>query len=413
VSRLNQRVSLMAVALALSSLSTTASAGGFGIGTQGGSGTGNAFAGGAAGAEDASVAWSNPAAMMALPEGRELTVAGHFIIPSFKFTDTGSTVPGVLGTGNGGDGGGLAVVPAVFSKRDLTPNLRFGLAINSPFGLSTDYAPGWQGQTVALESSIKTININPSLGYKVNDSLSIGGGVSVQKIDAKLSRFTGAGASGNVTLAADDIGYGFNFGLLMQMTPSTRIGFAYRSSIDYKLEGTAIFTGTSAAALNGNVNAKLKVPDSTSLSVFSTMGGRVEVMADLTYTGWSSVKSLDVYRASGTLLSSDPYNWKDTLRISVGGNYKLDPNTKLRFGLALDPTPSNDLNRTARLPDQDRTWLAFGVQYKMSQSGTLDVGYAHEFVKDATVNNAAAAGRLIGTYNNKADILSVQYSHRF
>jgi len=350
---------------------------------------------------------------MALPEGRELTVAGHFIIPSFKFTDTGSTVPGVLGTGNGGDGGGLAVVPAVFSKRDLTPNLRFGLAINSPFGLSTDYAPGWQGQTVALESSIKTININPSLGYKVNDSLSIGGGVSVQKIDAKLSRFTGAGASGNVTLAADDIGYGFNFGLLMQMTPSTRIGFAYRSSIDYKLEGTAIFTGTSAAALNGNVNAKLKVPDSTSLSVFSTMGGRVEVMADLTYTGWSSVKSLDVYRASGTLLSSDPYNWKDTLRISVGGNYKLDPNTKLRFGLALDPTPSNDLNRTARLPDQDRTWLAFGVQYKMSQSGTLDVGYAHEFVKDATVNNAAAAGRLIGTYNNKADILSVQYSHRF
>jgi long-chain fatty acid transport protein len=136
-------------------------------------------------------------------------------------------------------------------------------------------------------------------------------------------------------------------------------------------------------------------------------------MADLTYTGWSSVKSLDVYRASGALLSSDAYNWKDTLRVGVGANYKLDPNTKLRFGLAFDQTPSNDVNRTPRLPDQDRTWLALGVQYKMSQSGTMDVGYAHEFFKDATVNNAAAAGRLIGTFNVKADILSVQYSHRF
>lgn len=113
------------------------------------------------------------------------------------------------------------------------------------------------------------------------------------------------------------------------------------------------------------------------------------------------------------MLSSDPYNWKDTLRVGVGANFKLDPNTKLRFGLAFDPTPTNDVNRTPRLPDQDRTWLAFGVQYKTGQSGTVDVGYAHEFVKDSTVNNAAAAGRLIGTFSNKADILSVQYSHRF
>ena len=115
-------------------------------------------------------------------------------------------MPGVLGTGNGGDGGELAFIPNAFYKMDISPQLRFGFAVNVPFGLSTDYAPGWQGPTVALESAIKTINLNPSLGYKVSDTLSIGGGVSVQKIDAKLSRFTGAGASGNVTLAADDIG---------------------------------------------------------------------------------------------------------------------------------------------------------------------------------------------------------------
>lgn len=95
-------------------MTSTAVAGGFGIGTQSGSGTGNAFAGGAAAADDASVAWSNPAAMTALPMGKQVTFAGHVIMPSFRFTNNGSTVPGVLGTGTGGDGGDLAVIPNGF-----------------------------------------------------------------------------------------------------------------------------------------------------------------------------------------------------------------------------------------------------------------------------------------------------------
>lgn len=419
--KLRTSVVAVAVALAVSGLATTAIAGGFGIGTQSGSGTGNAFAGGAAAADDASVAWSNPAAMTLLPAGKQATFAAHIVMPSFKFTNTGSTVPGILGTGNGGDGGDMAVIPNGFFTMSINPNLRFGLALNVPFGLATKYDLGWQGQTVSLESDIKTININPSLAYKVNDKVSIGGGVSIQKIDATLSRFTGAAASGNVTLQAGDTAYGFNLGLMMQATPSTRVGVSYRSAISYKLEGSAIFSGTSAALLNGNVTADIKVPESASISIFSTVSPKWEVMADLTHTGWSSIKQLAVFRANtvpagaaGTLLAApDQFNWKDTLRVGLGANYKYNERTKLRMGIAFDPTPTNDVDRSPRLPDQDRTWLAFGVQYKPSKEGVLEVGYAHEFIKDAQVNNAAAAGRLIGTFNNKADILSVQYSHRF
>ncbi len=418
---LQLRMSAVAVALAVSGMASTAVAGGFGIGTQSGSGTGNAFAGGAAAADDASVAWSNPAAMTALPMGKQVTMAGHVIMPSFKFTNNGSTVPGVLGTGNGGDGGDLAVIPNGFFTMSINPRLRFGFAVNVPFGLATKYDLGWQGQTVALESEIKTINLNPSLAYKVSDTVSIGGGVSVQKIDATLSRFTGSPVTGNVSLQAGDTAYGFNLGLMVQATPSTRVGLTYRSAISYKLEGSAIFSGTSAGLFTGNVTADIKVPESASLSVFSVVSPKWEVMADLTHTGWSSIKQLAVFRANtvpagaaGTLLAApDQFNWKDTLRVGVGANYKMNEQTKLRFGLAFDPTPTNDIDRSPRLPDQDRTWLAIGVQYKPSKQGVLEVGYAHEFVKDAQVNNAAAAGRLIGTFKDKADILSVQYSHRF
>lgn len=82
-------------------VSFSASAGGFGIGTQSGSGTGNAFAGGAAVADDASVVWSNPAGMTALPLGKHMTGALHILRPSFKFQNTGSSgafdAPGASG----------------------------------------------------------------------------------------------------------------------------------------------------------------------------------------------------------------------------------------------------------------------------------------------------------------------------
>ncbi|MBY0270269.1 MAG: outer membrane protein transport protein [Burkholderiales bacterium] len=412
----------LSVASALTAFSVPALAGGFGIGTQSGSGTGNAFAGGAAAADDASVAWSNPAAMMLLPPGKQATFAAHLILPSFKFNNTGSTIPGALGSGNGGDGGDPALVPNGFFTMSINPKLHFGLALNVPFGLATKYDQGWQGQTVALESAIKTININPSLAYKINDNVSIGGGVSIQRIEAKLSRFTGSAVTGNVTLEAGDTGYGFNLGALFKLTPSTRIGITYRSAISYDLKGSAIFSGTSAGLFSGNAAADLKVPASASWSIFSTLSPKWEVMGDLTYTGWSSVKQLPVIRtttapagAAGTLLSNDQFNWKDTLRVSVGANYIYDDRTKLRFGIAFDPTPTNDIDRTPRLPDQDRTWLAFGVQYKLNKDGVIELGYAHEFVRDAQVNNATGIGgtRLIGSFSNKADILSVQYSHKF
>lgn len=405
-----------ALSAALAAGSLQALAGGFGIGTQSGSGTGNAFAGGAAVADDASVVWSNPAGMTALPAGKHITGALHFVKPSFKFGNTGSTGAfAAPGTGDGGDGGGMNYIPNGFFAMDITPALRFGIALNAPFGLKTDYDAGWRGQLTGLTSSIKTVNIQPSLAYKVNNVFSIGGGVSVQKIDAKLSN--SAGALGISELKADDVGFGYNLGVTLQPSASTRLGAHYRSKVKYDLEGTATFSAFPAA--NGNVTADLKVPDSFSLSLLHQVNPSLELMGDVTWTGWSSVQQLVVVRTTGAPLTTLQFRWDDTWRFGVGANYRLNPQTKLRFGVAVDKTPTNDLTRTPRLPDQSRTWLAFGVQYKPSKQGTLEIAYAHEFVKDARVSVDASAAAtcpancLNGSFKNKADIISVQYSHSF
>jgi len=151
-----------------------------------------------------------------------------------------------------------------------------------------------------------------------------------------------------------------------------------------------------------------------------------ELMGDITWTDWSKLQQLIVTRTTpsagggvGTTLTLLPFSWEDTWRFAVGANYKVNDVMKLRFGAAVDQTPSNDTFRTPRLPDQDRTWLAFGMQYRVSKAGVIDWGYAHEFIKDASVRvpvpgfTTCAAGCLTGSFNNKADIFSVQYSHSF
>lgn len=414
-----------AVAAGLGALASNAFAGGFAIGTQSGSGTGNAFAGGAAAADDASVAWYNPAGMMILPGGKQVAGALHALNPSFKFQNTGST--GAFAAPGTGDGGDWAFVPNAFFTMDINPKWRFGLALNAPFGLKTEYDAGWRGQLTALLSEVKSVNINPSVAFKASDTVSIGAGLSVQKIDAELSAFAGSAAAGNLTLNADDIGYGFNLGIIIQAAPNTRIGASYRSSIKYDLEGTASFSGTAAALLGSGVRADLRVPDSASFSVFHALNPQWELMGDITWTGWSSVQQLVVIRttatgagsAAGSTLTTLPFLWDDTWRFGIGANYRMNQQTKLRFGVAYDQTPTNDATRTPRLPDQDRTWVAIGMQYRVSKAGVLDIGYAHEFIRDASVNvpvpgfTTCAAGCLTGKFDNKADILSIQYSHSF
>jgi long-chain fatty acid transport protein len=118
-------------------------------------------------------------------------------------------------------------------------------------------------------------------------------------------------------------------------------------------------------------------------------------------------------RAAGTTLGVTPENWNDSYRYSVGANYRLNDKVILRSGVAYDETPVSDAFRTARIPDESRTWLSFGAQYRLSSKSTIDVGYAHLFVEDARINKTESGVTLAGTYEASVDILSAQLTHNF
>jgi long-chain fatty acid transport protein len=415
-------VLLSALAGAACALTADAAASGFALIEASASGMGNAYAGGAAIAEDAGTNYYNPAGLTRL-KGRQLGLALHLIDPSMNFSDGGSVAAaGRSGGGNGGDAGALAPVPDLYYAMDAGDKLKFGLGINAPFGLKTEYDPTWIGRFQAIKSEIKSLNVNPSLAYKLNDTVSLGAGVSAQYVDVTLTRAVnfGAGGEGAVNISGDDWGYGYNVGALFELSPAARIGVAYRSNISQHLEGSAQFTRPagvpSAAAPDGNVTADIDLPETASLSGVRQLDAQWTLMGDVTWTGWSRFKELKIVRTSGAVLSTTPENWKDTYRYALGVNYRSSDKLLLRAGIALDQAPVSDAFRTARIPDQDRTWLSVGANYRVTESASVDVGYAHITMKDANINDdqrATGNGLVSGTYGNKIDILSVQYNHAF
>lgn len=402
---MSHRVNRLAIGLFLAGCTHLAHASGFALIEQNASGLGNAYAGAAAVAEDASTVYFNPAGMTLLPD-RQLVVAGHLIKPKAEFS---GTVTPAIGGGQGGDAGGVAFLPNAYYAFRLTPDLHLGVGVNAPFGLSTEYDADWVGRTQAIKSEIRTININPSIAWRAGETLSVGAGLSIQTIEAELTNF--AGALGTAKVEGDDYGWGFNLGVLWQPSPATRIGLAYRSEVDYTLEGDATFTGN--AAYNGDVTAAATMPASASLSLFHKLSPRLDLLADVTWTGWSAFDELRVVYTNGAVLSYTPENWEDILRYSLGATWHTSEKLSVRGGVAYDEAPVSDAYRTPRIPDGARTWVALGGQYRLSKQGAIDFGYAHLFVEDVGINSTANGTTLTGEYDSAVDILSAQYTHSF
>lgn len=438
----------VACALALMGASHEAQAAAFALYEQGIGGLGNAYAGAAAVAEDATTVWWNPAGMARLGSGRHVALAGALIAPSTKFSDRGSQTARLQTTlgGDGGNAGDSAFVPSLFFVTELTPRWNFGLGISVPFGLSTEYDSDWLGRFQGISSEVKTLNINPSLSYKLSDAASVGFGISYQyaKIDllsavnysaaafsaggaGLLGLVGGSGVEGQNTTELDGSGWGFNLGALFNVTPATRVGIAYRSWIEYDLEGSTSFSNVPAAFAASptfartDVSLKLETPDSLAFGLSHALSGRWDLLADLTWWNWSQIKTLPVVRRSGPLNGSNldtlTFNFKDTWRASVGVKYKLDGAWTLKLGAAYDETPvPNAQSRTVRLPDHDRYWLAAGAKWQVARSGALDVGYAYVKVRDAEINNNQSAlgrGVVTGSYKAHVHVLGVQYQHSF
>lgn len=414
----------LTLGLALAGCAGLTHAAGFALIEQNASGLGNAYAGSAAVAENASTIFYNPAGMTQL-QARELSAGISLVKPSFKFQDQGSSVGALAGTGTGGDGGTLGVLPNAYLSYALNKDLYLGLGVGAPFGLATEYDAPWLGAAQSTSFDIKTYNVNPSLAYRVNDKVSLGVGLNWQRIEAEYVRRVAVSspttAATPLTMTLDDNAWGWNVGALFTLSPATKIGMSYRSTVKYDLTGQIDIAAPLAASSSG-AKADLELPDMFILSATQQLSDRWKLLGDVSWTGWSTIPKIDVIRttlAPGTIAQTLDSDFRDTWRVALGGTYTYSDSMRLKLGIAYDQTPvKGAATRLVALPDNNRLWFSAGAQWQAGKGSTLDVGATYLYMKDAQIDNdqtsaVPSRGRVTGTFEDSAWLLGAQYSMAF
>jgi long-chain fatty acid transport protein len=425
--RMQRKTTLAALAASLGALPGVAAAAGFALLEQNASGLGNAFAGTAAVAEDASTIFFNPAGMTLLP-GAQVVLGGSGIYVNSEFDGDGSATPPftALGTETGGNLGGWALVPAAYFSLPIGERLAIGVGVGAPFGLKTEYEDDWLGRYQGIKSELKTINVNPSIAFKLTDAIHLGAGVNWQQADAELTNavFAGLLGEGETKLEADDDAWGWNVGALFVVGPDMRIGLSYRSSLDYTLEGDVTAEASGVTVADFDAEADIEFPDSFILSVTQMFGDKWQLLGDVQYTHWSTIGEVDVVNQD-TNVTADTlvFDFDNAWRIALGVRYFMNERWTLKFGAAWDESPVNEDNRTVRLPDADRYWLSVGAKYRFAKGGAIDLGYSHLFGASAEIDQTRALGlnaplsalstTVDGEYDNSVDIIGVQLTWTF
>ncbi|HHF3482167.1 OmpP1/FadL family transporter [Haemophilus influenzae] len=424
--------SLLATAMLLAAGGANAAA--FQLAEVSTSGLGRAYAGEAAIADNASVVATNPA-LMSLFKTAQFSTGGVYIDSRINMNgNVDASIKATMIATKYGSASQRNVVPGAF-----VPNLYFvapvndkfalGAGMNVNFGLKSEYDDSYDAGVFGGKTDLSAINLNLSGAYRVTEGLSAGLGVNAVYAKAQVERNAGIIADTakmsqgiikkvNPKDKATDYltskdksvvslqdraawGFGWNAGVMYQFNEANRIGLAYHSKVDID------FTDRTATSLEAEVieagkkgDLTLTLPDYLELSGFHQLTDKFAVHYSYKYTHWSRLTKLHASFENGKKAFDKELQYSNNSRVALGASYNLDEKLTLRAGIAYDQAASRH-QRSAAIPDTDRTWYSLGATYKFTPNLSVDLGYA--YLKGKKVHfkevQKAAGGHIITTAN--------------
>ncbi|USD66773.1 outer membrane protein transport protein [Vibrio sp. SCSIO 43136] len=380
-------------------LACNANAAGFQVAEHSASGLGRAFSGEAAVADDASVLARNPAAMTLFKQA-QFSGAMSIVDPEVNVTDVTDPNKPQKST----DVAPMAFVPAAYFVSPIDDKWSYGIGLFTTYGVATDYPDDIDAGDMAGNTSLASVNFNPSFAYKVNEQFSVGAGINIVYAVAELNRhlgslapnFSGQPSDDLISMEGTTFSLGWNVGALYELDENNRFGLGYRSPVDLEFQGDftdhtgSISSKTAPSTSDADLNVSL--PDIFELSGFHQLNETWAVHYSWQRTMWSKFKELRATSSSCDLAGGVCFlkeeDYSDSNRYSVGATYHLNDEWTLRGGLALDEQAGK---ATLSIPDSDRHWYSAGATYQYSDKLSFDAGFALIVSKSGSFKETNAA----------------------
>ncbi|MGC9562398.1 OmpP1/FadL family transporter [Brachymonas sp. M4Q-1] len=416
-------------------------ASGYHFGTQSVSEQATANSSGAEAANPSTIFY-NPAGLTYLP-GVQFGGSLNLVAPSVKYSNAQAKYPGgtaVQGQTSGKITKDLVAVPHLYGSWQLNDRWTAGLGIYVPFASETEYDGNSVLRYNVNRTKLTSIDINPTIAYRLTDRQSVGFGLIAQYSDAELRQYANWGPlaatdprvqavmrargranpngmlDGVANVSGNDWGFGFNAGWLWDVTDAVRIGASYRSKISHTLSGTtewsvgsdalgigsAVLPAIRAAGYAASEGTKVKIvtPESLSLHGMWKVNPVLNLFGDVTWTRHSRFNQLNIQydnakmvanAVSGGVTTASATTiaplWRDTYKVAIGASYQYSDPLQLRFGIAYDQSPVRSADtRLSTMPDNDRIWLSTGFKYDLNKHASLNMAYSYIYIKPGSAN---------------------------
>jgi long-chain fatty acid transport protein len=339
-------------------------------------------------AEDASVAFFNPAGISFIPEKLSVAAGGFGVKAEVNYQNLSTlesyTTNNPLGT----------PIYAAVAYRPLE-NVSVGFSFSTPFGSTVEWPSNWAGSEIVQKIELQAMYFQPMVSFKLAPWVSLGGSFiyAKGKVDwtKSVTQF-----SGTMNIK-DDKASGTGFGLGFYFKPDEKwdVSIAYRSPVDMKAnKGIATFNVSkelySSIGLNAagqdNFKAVLPLVDEYTIGVTYKITPKWLISGDFNYSGWDqyNVLKLDFENApignqpdDPTVLIT-PKNWKSTQTWRIGTQYMLTNSLAGRLGYYHDQSPYDNENFSAESPSFEANVITAGLGYKWKGLG-IDLSGAYNF----------------------------------
>lgn len=380
--------------------------GGFQVNLQGQKATGMGHTGTGL-VRDASALFFNPGAMAFMDSVNTVLFGASFIVPKISYLEP---YPGTYTSENELH---IGTPFSLYTAFKLKPKHKFmlGLAIYTPFGSRSEWPSDWKGQFLIREINLKTIFIQPTFTYKIDEKMGFGfgpifatGGFGLRK---GIPVQDTSGTYGEGTLDGAASGFGFNVGFYYQLSKKLSAGINMRSQVKVDVNsGSASFKVP--ASLEEyfpatSFKTSIRLPKVATLGLGYRPDTNWTFALDINYVGWKSYDSLRIDFEENTDKLADISSarmYKDSYIFRLGAEMKLKKGSALRMGVYYDMTPVQDGYLTPETPDADKIGITAGTTIKMGSKVHLDLSFLYiEGLKRTDINLETQFG---GTFKSRA-----------
>lgn len=380
-----------------------------------------------ANAHGADASYYNPANMAFFSKGNQLDFGLSYIQASAIDFDSSETVASL---------GGVPAQSKAEKETVFIPTLHyiiptnienttFGISLVAPAGLSKRWETTFAKKS-AEEFTLKIVELNPTVAYKINEKFAIGGGLRAIYSEGVVKSFGMVNGIYEVSrdMEADSVDFGYNLALTYRPTTETTLAATYRSNVDIEVKGTAklAYFGSS---YDGGASVSFPLPAALNLAVSHNFGN---LTAELVYerTYWSAYTDLDFnydYELSKAAVlggavptmytgldAARDKSWKDTNTYRLGLTYQANKDLTIMGGFAIDETPVPDDTIGFELPDADAKIYSMGFEYKLNENSSIGAAYLVSIKDDRNAEIDEKNGTIT---NSKVSLLTIGYSYSF